>query len=162
MDLTERAASREPAGLVEAFPELEAAFSDAGQFGLPMSLAVARMAPPPDAEGQDREALCRRLREAFSEECRVAPVDGNRFAVLLLGRDQFPDLVRIFELALERLARWQRGRPALCVQFGVARCPLDGDELPALLALAEQVLSDVPAQQAAFDFVDRRHRRHRA
>ena len=148
---------------IDAYPLLVEAFEQARDFGLPMSLLVARLSNIDDLGESGAAAKAQagaRLAGAFGGETRVAALADDTFAVLLLGKDQYPDLVAALEHALERLGTLREAQaPArLRFQIGAARCPLDGDELQELIELAGRAAADLSPAAPGFLFVDRQHR----
>ncbi len=155
---------RTPAGaMLEAFPRLRESFDEARGLGLPMSMLAIRIGNFDRLAGRPgglRRDIVAELSRAFGGEARVAPMTDNDFAVLLLGKDQCPELVGCVNYALERLSRdaLDGSGLALVCQVGIARCPLDADDFDELITLASRATADLPPNAPDMCFVDRDHR----
>lgn len=164
---------------VMSYFDLEAEFCNTAAIGVPMAILVVRIdAWRATAASNSRveESAAGVLAGAFGEGSVVAALGAGEYVVMLRGVNHFPELLQIIEYAQSR-ARNDAGlqtehqnhrdstdqcSPAgACFAFktGIARCPLDDEDLRTLLFLAGTALDELNGDTPDYQFVDGRHRR---
>lgn len=153
-----------PRSGVMSYFDLEYEFADAAGAGIPMSVLVVRVddydAFEPVNESDKFDLVLERLSRAFGDGCAIASLGADEFVVLLRGAQHFPELLQILEYAQSRVgSRGEDSGVASSFKTGVARCPLDDDNLRTLLVLAGKAVDDLDVDTPNIQFVDGRHRR---
>lgn len=153
-----------PRSGVMSYFDVEYEFAEAAGIGIPMSILVVRVddyeAFQPVSEADKHDRVLERLSGAFGDGCAIASLGGDEFVVLLRGVQHFPELLQILEYAQSRVRKSGKGAKTSSIfKTGVARCPLDDDNLRTLLVLAGRAVDDLEADTPEFQFVDGRHRR---
>ena len=159
--------------------DLEAEFCNTAAIGVPMAILVVRIDAWQAMAASDcraEESAADLLAGAFGEGSAVASLGAGEYVVLLRGVNHFPELLQILEYAQSRTrddSGLRTGRrsyrehagecsPAgACFSFktGIARCPLDDEDLRTLLFLAGTALDELHGDTPDYQFVDGRHRR---
>lgn len=164
-------------GVVPYF-DLEAEFRSTAAIGVPMSILVVRIDTWQDmaaSNSRAEESAAGVLAGAFGEGCLVAELGAGEYAVLLRGVNHFPELLQILEYAQSRTrdsSGPQGGHriqecadeplptvASFSFKTGIARCPLDDEDLRTLLYLAGKALDELHGDTPDYQFVDGRHRR---
>ncbi len=104
------------------------------------------------------QALVRRLEQAIGGLDTLARLDGNRLAVLVVGREGADGVAKLAQALLGKLQEpvEAAGRKiAVAGRVGIAVFPQDGDTAEALLRNAQEALGRLPAESGhGFQFFD--------
>ena len=92
----------------------------------------------------------------------AAPIGDGEYAVLLLGIEQCADLIPRMENVVSRMAsgRFRADGESLKCTVGVARCPLDAEDLVNLIRMASTAASELGGGGPQYQFISRRHRQN--
>ena len=92
----------------------------------------------------------------------AAPIGDGEYAVLLLGVEQCTDLIPRMENVVSHMAtgRFRANGESLKCTVGVARCPLDAEDLSNLIRMASTAASELGGGGPQYQFISRRHRQN--
>lgn len=147
-----------------AFSELQRAF-DATQ-GLCKSLLVIRVENNQPECKEDASArlehqgrIVRQLESSCGLHTHGAAIGDDEYAVLLLGVDQCSELIPRLESILSRTAAGHLNGDGSSLKYriGVARCPIDSEELRDLIPMASTAAKELSHSDLAYQFISRRH-----
>ena len=141
-----------PAPVVSGFEGLRNKFNTAR--GMAKSVFVLKLEDSIQANGGNDEAKC------LKELRPVAAIGDGEYAILLLGYDQCADLIpRLEELvARTNASLCTNDTSAARCSIGVARTPMDTDDLQSAIVMASAAASDADDAGPCYQFVSRRHK----
>lgn len=150
-----------------SFSELEHAFY--ATKGLPKSLLVVRVeedaASENDADARrvHQHKILKQLISVSGIRATVEPIGDNEIAVLLNGIDQCSELIARVEEMLARIepepATRQNDNKSRKCTVGIARCPIDADELNDSIRLASSAAAELNGSEYRYQFITRHQRR---
>ena len=164
IDIIARPKPASKGGAVGAFSELRRAF-DATE-GLQKSLLVLRVENEVSEGEEDVSALLvrqgsivRQLEKTCGLNTHAAAIGDDEYAVLLLGVDQCSDLIPRIKNVLSRMAAGHLNGDgaSLKCSVGVARCPVDTDDLSNLIRMASVAAAELIDNELGYQFISRRH-----
>ena len=144
------------------FSALQSAFEASSRRG--KSLLVIRV----ENEGSevagalvDRQRhIVQQLEKTCGLNAVAAPIGDGEYAVLLLGIEQCGDLIPRMESVISRMASGHMSGDGVSLKcgVGVARCPLDAEDLGHLIRMASTAASELGNGGPGYQFITRRHR----
>ncbi len=154
-----------PAPVVSGFEGLRNKFNTAR--GMAKSVFVLKLEDSIQANGGNDEAKCLKelrlttqLKQILGKQTPVAAIGDGEYAILLLGYDQCADLIpRLEELvARTNASLCTNDTSAARCSIGVARTPMDTDDLQSAIVMASAAASDADDAGPCYQFVSRRHK----
>jgi hypothetical protein len=149
-----------------SFSELEHAFY--ATKGLPKSLLVVRVGQNAasdndvDARQHHQKNVLKQLISVSGIRATVEPIGDNEIAVLLNGIDQCSELIARVEEMLSCIepepATRQSDNESRNCTVGIARCPIDADELNDSIRLASSA-AEQNGSEHRYQFITRHQRR---
>jgi hypothetical protein len=148
-----------------SFSELEHAFY--ATKGLPKSLLVFRIeddaASENDADARrvHQHKVLKQLISVSGIRATVEPIGDNEIAVLLNGIDQCSELIARVEEMLSCMSpvKKQSDSKSRNCTVGIARCPIDADELNDSIQLASCAAAELIDSEQRYQFITRHQRR---
>jgi hypothetical protein len=150
---------------VGAFSGLRRAFDATA--GLQKSLLVIRVKNDVSEDEEHATTLLarqgrivRQLAKTCGLNTHAAAIGDDEYAVLLLGIDQCTDLIPRIENVISRMAAGHLNGDgaSLKCSVGVARCPMDTDDLGHLIRMASAAAAELIDSTLEYQFISRRHR----
>lgn len=147
-----------------SFSDLECTFKVTED--LPKSLLVVRVENDFSEEARNaserltRQAqITQQLSSACGRFAHVAAIGAQEYAVLLPGMDQCSELIPKLNNFLSRTtAGHLNGDGAsLDCRVGVARCPMDAEDLGELIRMASKAAAELRSSDLRYQFISRRH-----
>ena len=108
----------------------------------------------------DQERVLQQLRSVFGIRATAAAIGDKEYAVLLHGIDQCNELIPRIEEMLSRTSAGHSNehQVSLTCRVGVARCPIDADELSDSIRMASNAATELVNSEHTYQFISRRHR----
>ena len=107
----------------------------------------------------NQQQVTEQLKLTCGRAVPVAPIGESEYALLLLGYDQCSELIPRLENMIARAKAGHLngdGRSLLC-RIGVARSPIDTEDLRTAIAMASAAASELLESDLSFQFISRRH-----
>lgn len=130
--------------------------------GMARSLLVIRVEnenSAADCLDRQQETI-RQLRLVCGRSNPIAAIGDTEYAVLLVGYDQCCELIPRLDYIVSRAAAGHLNGDggSLRCRIGVARSPIDSEELGASIAMASIAAQELQASGLAYQFISRRHK----
>ena len=109
---------------------------------------------------ENQTLVTKQLKEICGQQTPVAAIGDDEYAVLLLGYDQCGELIPRLEnlVARIRTTLFSDDDSAQQCHIGVARTPIDTEDLQTAIVMASAAASELTGTGPSFQYICRRHR----